>query len=585
MIGKRKAESQADPENVVEETIRSIFTQSVEAHAYIDLADQVSTTQLFNLPETVLLSILENWLNLEDIARFDSAVCNGRDRTLLMSLLHRLTYKHRVNLRCKETIYRWLCQRKISLEQISIVGGSDGTHDRFPLKWSEVKRLSMKPSSANYMSVLEQCINIEELYYSSHYRLNEAEGESLRAGIHQYFATRSHGSGCKLKKLTLIDYGFQSSRFCLDEFVSMVATNLPELESLTLPLNRCSTDTLSALFTNCTQLKSLHISVSPVFTHHMEITMKPNANLQNLSLPERFDSINLMQLMTRNFPNVKKLSVSFDNSSTEALSTFFASFTKLETVRIFSTIHNNGLSYIPLVVDFKYNINLRVLYIDDSGIYCDNNIAVAIGRCFPNLEELHLLVEGCNNEGILAIAEGCLNLKSFQVCGYPEKNVSNILDESFAKLFQNCTGLERLVLSGRQALTNRTLLNITRFCWKLKCLHLKGDGIPCRFITSDQVTLLEPIFCCSDLKELDFACSDINDNMLLYFLLSCPNVEILSLYMCEDISDVSVHYIATYCKNLSTLRLISLHINHNSTYVDEIYNNNPKLKKIKFNYL
>lgn len=567
LTGKRKAEAEADPN-------RSSFRQS-KAFSDAHFQENVPMSRIFSLPDSILLLILEVWLSLPDIACFDSAVCNHRDRAKLLSLLQQVTYTHRFELENERDIQQWLFKRQLKLKSIYITNKMTSGVDSFPIRWSEVKIVKISSTNTNFVPVLEKCTNIEDLSYNKLYS-SEIKSADVYLAILAYLSARSHSSGSRLKSLDFDDLERGLSNTFSDRIVQLVTTNFPLLEGLTVSLDQCSEETLSSLFTTCTQLQSLYIVKLPA-SNREEISVYPNANLRSLDLDDIGGCSDLVRLMSKRFSKLEKFSLCLDPCSTEIISELLTNYSLLQRLSLWSSIQN------PVNVQFQPNINLIELDIDDEAGSCGHEMLVAIGHCFPNLKSLVLRIDGCDDDDISAIAEGCRHLKHLSLWNqHPEE--SRIMDGSLTKCFQNCTQLEMLNLSGQGSLTDLTLVNITRYCHKLKRFNLECDTIRCRTIRRRDEKVEEPIFCCPELEILSFDTSDINDNALLLMLRSCPNIKELNIASCTDISDVAVYHISTYCNNLTSLEFVDLNIKSSGMYIDQIYENNPNLEKIKFEF-
>lgn len=563
LASKRKAESEAESSGEGE-TCQLCFQQLRNASGNSLLNQQavscarIPTARIFTLPEPILLSIFEIWLSLSEIARFDSAVCNDRDRGLLMFLLRRLVYRNLVKLEKKGALHSWLVQRRIGLKYISI---NDDSFDNVRLKWSVVKRIEVHPSRPPAIRFLTRCPNLEDIeFLTPDYR----DGGSTLDEILNFLKRVSSN----LSNSTVEALAFDS-KFRSDSLISLIASNFPQLEDLTVSLDRCSDDTLSALFTNCTELRYLVIDSLPQ-KNPVGIRMRPNINLLELIFVEEVTCANFLCLFFKNFPNLVYLSVSLrydtneSDDTDETLVELFTNLLKLQTliIRNFSYPHK-------LVAAMKPNLNLQKLCIGGrTKWFVDDGVSVAIGLCFPNLKELQLFVYKGSNEGIISIAECCQNLRKLNIY----ESVSGIRDASLAKLLENCTELEDLELSGLCELTDQSYLNIFRYRHKLRRFKLNRD-----VIDGSKLFDYAETFCCRHLKELHINSSEITDAVLLMILRSCPNLTIIYLEQCTKLTEVSLFYIATHCRNLTTLYLDHLSTSKHSKYLELIYENNTRL--------
>lgn len=553
LTGKRKADSEADS-NVEKDTLSK---RQISFHSTLFHQQPPTFSRIFDLPEAVLLIIFEVWLNLEDIARFDSAVCNDRDRGLLMSLLRRLAYKHAINLFRREDTATWLLLRKIGLESIHIRESlSNEKIEKFPLKWSVIKKITI--TGSNSYKTLERCDNLEVLEYQTTYYQDNVANRAINNKILANVFDSCHEWDDKLKTLK-----FHSKVLCSDHFVKSITVKFPQLVHLRISLDGCSHDTLSALFTNCTQLRSLCINSLPI-TNPGSIAMKPHKNLRELHIQEISGSDCLVQQMFQNFSNLENLLVSLSPCSDQTLLALFTTCVHLKNLTIYNLPYHNR---VPTMM--RPNLNLIYLYLSCE---IDKGISVSIGRCYPNLRTLKLFICGLDDPGIIAIAEGCRQLVNLELS--EDTDECNIHDQSLAMLLENCTQLETLSLSALKSLTDLTYTNITRYCRNLKYLTLNNELIDC-----SNTTPFTNIFVCLKLTHIECTGSYLTDVVLHMLLQSCPNLKFLSLTECDNITEVALYHIANHCRNLTRLTLCQLNISGNSRYVDQIFKCNTKLRR------
>lgn len=136
------------------------------------------SSAIFNLPRPIFQIIFGEYLNLKDIARFDNAVLNHRDRSFYLNGLSSMIVACEANF-CNKFFFRWLFQRRILLSSLSLrhdhndddddednINIDDLTYELFPLNVSSMHTLKLKLSDINIpllFESLKKCSNLKVL--------------------------------------------------------------------------------------------------------------------------------------------------------------------------------------------------------------------------------------------------------------------------------------------------------------------------------------------------------------------------------------------------------------------------------------
>lgn len=133
------------------------------------------SSAIFNLPRPIFHIIFGEYLSLKDIARFDNAVLNHRDRNFLLNDLSNMVFKSGANFN-NVYFFRWLFQRRILLSSLTLSDNGTGnslknvTFELFPLNVSGIQNLRLNISNASIPSLFEslkKCSNLKVLNLTS----------------------------------------------------------------------------------------------------------------------------------------------------------------------------------------------------------------------------------------------------------------------------------------------------------------------------------------------------------------------------------------------------------------------------------
>ena len=190
-------------------------------------------------------------------------------------------------------------------------------------------------------------------------------------------------------------------------------------------------------------------------------------------------------------------------------------------------------------------------------------------------------IGACSDIGVLALAEGCRQLKVLGICD-PSSN-SDISDLSIIKITESCTLLENLTLSCLRQVTDESCFAIERNCKHLKLLELyELSGI-------ESEVGLKTLFSSPNLKGLtrvDVENIPVFTDDVLLELVKNLHGTLTSLglggYDSMDVTDAGMYHISQYCRKLEEFTITYLHYISLPTYIAEIIRCNPRLVTFSF---
>ncbi|KAK6913854.1 Leucine-rich repeat, partial [Dillenia turbinata] len=184
--------------------------------------------------------------------------------------------------------------------------------------------------------------------------------------------------------------------------------------------------------------------------------------------------------------------------------------------------------------------SLESLSLDSDCINNEGIVAVAEG-C-PLLKVLKLQ---CINEGIVAVAEGCPLLKVLKL------QRINVTDEALKALGVSYLSLELLALYSFQKFTDKSLYAIAKGCKNLKNLTLSD----CYFLSDRGLDAVA--VGCTELSHLEFnGCHNIGTLGLESIGRSCMHLSELALFYCQRIGNSALLEVGRGCKFLQALYLV-----------------------------
>ncbi|PWA34900.1 hypothetical protein CTI12_AA614740 [Artemisia annua] len=196
---------------------------------------------------------------------------------------------------------------------------------------------------------------------------------------------------------------------------------------------------------------------------------------------------------------------------------------------------------LPLVTQLT-ELNLQFPYPFDPECHC-----FLIERC-PNLEVLHT-EESCGDRGLQVIGQFCKKLSKLTYCGYVRATHVGLI-----ALAEGCLNLENLDV---------TLLNISNEALECIGTHLKNLG-------DFRITL----FKVDGIKDLPL------DNGIRALLNGCNKLEKLDIRLCSGgLTDIGLGYIGKYSHNLKYLFLKN--IGESDAGLVELSKGCPKLRKLE----
>ena len=465
----------------------------------------VRRTAIFELPSPIFHIIFGEYLILEDVTRFDSAVLNHNGRVIFLRHLFNMITRSFYGKKCTPFLLRWLFQRQIRLSSLEFGYGDNNSIysalQFFPLNVTALESLAIYDfgfimSSQNQTHVLT----------------------SLRKCT-------------KLKKLDLNNNNWNGGPFVSVDFFTTLKIH-STLECI--KLGDCDYEKIfPILASECPKLLELHL------------TIKSSVSLETL--------INLLSQRGR---GLKKFVIHNNLSFFENQNVI----TNANTI----IIHVGG--YCP-------NLEFFVCYAE-----INDHALIQLGKSCPLLKHLDISGDYVNltDTGILALAEGCSQLKYLLICDPSER--SSTSDHSFIKLTETCTLLENLTIGNLQ-LTDESMFAIAKNCKNLKHIQLHElkvtkVGLTSLF-SSSNMNCLESVYVSHT--------AGFTDNVLLA-LVKNTHATLTSLVIEGEVevTDAGIYHIATYCKKLVTFTLTYVPYVMLPFYICEVIQSNPRIKSFDY---
>lgn len=484
---------------------------------------------LFQLPGSIVATIISRYLPLRDIGSFDSATSDTKSRTILLELFATPEFV--------------IEGHRDFVESFSRIGLSDANNDKWSIckesfvPWIFKRQISIRKLKTDSLEIpITNAIldNLHSLHLKSMY-IHGIDKVHLWCPHLQSFTIDE----CAFLKEEHLPYLFHLTNLrslklsrnnrVRDGFIDNLSRGFSLLEHLDLSyFNKITIRTIDNLAKNCAQLKSLHL------THCFKL----------LDLEQLFQ----LQPATLRFPILTDLNLGYNHLSDQWLHNMllrddFPSLTYLNLdkcvgLRDHSLKHlSNGCPKLKILHleqfifrdDGLENISqcqeLQELYLD-SCLHKDN-CRIDLYPCWKKLTTLSL-----NSDRILGIFHENLHYNDFFVT-----------DESLKVLSDNCTLLTSLDLSGCNRITDQGLKCLSKFAM---------------------------------LRELNlFSCKQITGNGLFDIGLSCTNLESLSLHDCEiddnDLCYLDYGFDAGNCRTLHFLDLTGSYVSSEGISISIFY--------------
>jgi hypothetical protein len=390
------------------------------------------------VPDVILFQIFSGLLSLKDVCRFDSAICNRRNRSLFLGVIGSCVFLGDKDQNFSSRGISWLKYRSIRIRQLRCSQITDNLARKIAefgssLYWISINGHDRGLSDTGIIRLAEGCprlhsldvgacgitdiglIRISEMCPDLH-ELNVAGCEKLTdASIIRLV------SGCP----NLCDLDLS---FCLgltDSGVVTLSKGLPNMTSLKIGTNNFTDVSVIALAEYCHDLQILHIGYCPDITDDGIITL------------------------TEGCPKIRNLDISCDIVMVRDVEGFVSNITDASVVRI--------LDAYP---------DLHSLFLNGCIHITDVNL-IHLAEKSSNINSLHLS-DCCDitDAGIICIAESCHYIEDLDIDG-----CENITDASITRLAEGCRKIQLFTI-GSCGVTDIGMIRMAECCLDMRVVYI-----------------------------------------------------------------------------------------------------------------
>ena len=373
---------------------------------------------LLSLPEELVAEILFNWLRLQDLARFDSAICQKFSRSDFLSILSSERYAYQYYFFWEDQELRWIVDRKVHIANIE----GHTTKDQ----------MSLAKALFSFSGAAMRTINID--------------------GQRQFVNENTQG-----------DQRSTNS----DGDVLLIAQHCPRLQSLSIVLSDTVVNDSSfiELARNCTYLRELDL-------HNISIT---DASLQAIAqyLP-RLTSFSIAYCMNITVCGLVATAgrcrqlefLDLTESTDTVIEAFARGCTKLKTLLLYdcNKLTDNSIVALSQQCSCLARLDVNILYGDV------NKLITGAGTTLCRLESLDLnYTVNAGDVMLHSIAQYCPLLIEIVIC-----TNHRVTDDGIAALAR-CCSLKLLYIDECRAVRGAGLVKVVQNCKSLEKLHVSGN--------------------------------------------------------------------------------------------------------------
>ena len=382
------------------------------------------------------LSILLEYLNINDIVILDSAICNKLGREKLLECIAKdmgsVTTKIQPFLR-KDGPITWCSKRNVQFKFLTIIHASHAPY-------------SITSIGASLLSAC--CINIIEF--------------QLYGNIRDRDILIELGQQCSKLKIFKTD-----SKYITDQDLALLLSSNVDLEHIEISFCESLSDaSLIVIAANCSRLRKILFDHVTHFTDQgMAALVSANHDLEEIRVYSCTTLLTYFSLMAIAH-NCHKLKV-LDTSNAEWMTD--EGFVALVSNN--PDLEEIGLEYRPLLTDVSliaiasHCHRLKKIYFAEMERFTDEGMT-ALVSANHELEEIRFnSCELLTDISLLTIADNCHNLKIFDIA-----SADLITDEGFVALVSSNLDVEEIHLSECPLLTDASLIALADNCSKLKAL-------------------------------------------------------------------------------------------------------------------
>ena len=460
--------------------------------------DSTLGSVLQDIPESISIAILANWLNTQDIGRLDSAYCTSLGRGWWLSALRassRLVFeKSKVEVIAnvaRESLLDWTMKRNIFVSHAALPSNIESKIEngmcgeclqRLGSALQSIDLIGTRGSLERTLaSIALNCSELRWLNLMHFDTFTDDSATSLaRCGKLQHLALiNAEISGEGLDALSALhELRYLNMMYCAFKpedasFTSITESNR-QLEYVAL--SDVTSSTLLALANSCRSLQELHIAEFH-FTHRTSLTAAFTALVTNCT-------------------RLTSLTLDTESEISEEMATAIATHCpQLQSLRCCQLTTADmqkvaagctRLTRLDLSGDEVHN-----WIVEESEMDTDDAALQAVAEhCAATLTYLNIRqCDQVSAEGIKAIAGACSKLQTFKA-----NNSEAITDDGITLLARTCgTALGELDLQGCEQLTDLALYNLAAHCGAgLTSVDVRG----CKEVTEAGIAyLLSPADC------------------------------------------------------------------------------------------
>ncbi|KAJ8764407.1 hypothetical protein K2173_006147 [Erythroxylum novogranatense] len=308
-----------------------------------------------------------------------------------------------------------------------------------------------------------------------------------------------------------------------DDALMIIAVRCRNITRLKLRGCREITDLgMAALAQNCKSLKKLSCGSCTFGAKGMNAVLDHCTTLEELSIKRLRGIFEAAELISAGAASSSLKSICLkDLVNGQSFEPLVIGCENLKTLRIsrcsgdwdrvLQTIGNGKRSLVE--------IHLEKLQVSDVGL-------LAISKCL-NVEILHIVkTPECSNLGLVSVAQSCKQLRKLHIDGW---RINRIGDEGLIAIAEHCLNLQELVLIGVNA-THLSLMAIAANCRKLERLALCGSVS----IGDSEIACIAAK--CVALKKLCIKGCAISNVGIEALAWGCPNLVKVKVKKCKGVS-------------------------------------------------
>lgn len=489
-------------------------------HEYKISVRDNSIRYLLSLPEVIIYFIFSDYLDLSDVCRFDSAICNHLYRPQYLMLIQKMTFRHLDHKKNFLSLFdlsiaQWLQRKHLAFENIILGYDIYSVYEYEDMHFN----LSINPKAIVNLRLVGYYDNLSKLKQI----LSCGRLKSFDAVLDSY-TPYEWGKLCTmliklinpLEKLrinyelydqdlldivekypTLKSIDVESTEIT-DESISILGTLCPLLTNLSL--GGCFTVTSQGLiefFRSCPQLESFTFHVRYFHLEREEFPYQddgdalndaslaalgvhcPNLKRLDIAVGWLADDIDVGLFAfaegCKNLEELKIYDMGFymdaDSVSSAGLTAVAMSSTKLRKLTLESLFNLEG----DELIAFGVNCPLLESLIIDGAYNIPTHKLVEFGyrATCHNLQELAISLAAVDNNAVFTITSNCRNLKTitFELC-------DRISDISLLYISQHCLQLQTIsLIDSSGIIDSRSVLDFMGACRRNSLRDIYLDGI------------------------------------------------------------------------------------------------------------